>query len=339
MIRFRLATLTSLLIAATVARADIPVEDRPLTAPAARPAQLAGTPPAAAAATGTPAAAASSPAGAGGDGGSMWQQYTQVEQLQQQIQQLQGLVEQQGFLLEKLQNDLRVRYTDLDQRLNAQQELIQQQQQAAAAAAAAAASTPAAGAGTAGAPSPTLEEEKRAYLAAYDTFRVGGPDKAIPPMLAFVKRYPNSTYAPSAHYWLGEFYLNAAAPDQDAAQKQFDIVLGNFPDSPKAPAALYKSGAILDLRGKPLEARKRMQELLQKFPKSPEAALAQNYIDALESASKPVAEELKSKPATQPAARPGSAKATKPADKTGKTAKARTAKDKKATQTSSRKKN
>ncbi|HEX4869464.1 MAG TPA: tol-pal system protein YbgF [Moraxellaceae bacterium] len=333
MIRFRLATLTSLLVAASLARADIPVEDRPLTAPSPRPAQLAGG--SSAAPTGAATAASAGAAATGAEGGSMWQQYTQVEQLQQQIQQLQGLVEQQGFLIEKMQNDLRARYTDLDQRLNAQQELIQQQQQAAAAAAAAA-SNPAA-AGAAGASSPTLEEEKRAYLAAYDTFRVGGPDKAIPPMLAFVKRYPNSTYAPSAHYWLGEFYLNAAAPDQDAAQKQFDIVLANYPDSPKAPAALYKSGAILDLRGKPMEAKKRMQELLQKFPKSPEAALAQNYIDALESASKPVAEEPKAKPASQPASKAGSAKTSTSTSKSGKTAKA--SKDKKAAQTTSRKKN
>ncbi|MCC2639100.1 MAG: hypothetical protein K0Q68_2819 [Moraxellaceae bacterium] len=313
--RFRLAILPSLLLAAAVARAEIPVEERPLSAPVARPAQVAAN--GAGAAAGTAASPAPGTPGGSGNGGGMWEQYTQVEQLQQQIQTLQGLLEQQGFQLEKLQNDLRVRYTDLDQRLNGLQEQMQQQQQAA----------PVAGGEVPGASgtaaSPTLEDEKRAYLAAYDTFRVGGPDKAIPPMLAFVKRYPNSTFVPSAYYWLGEFYLNASTPDQDAAQKQFDIVLSNYPNSPKASAALYKTGALLDLRGKPQEARKRMQELLQKYPKSSEAALAQSYIDALDSASKPVAAES---PAPQAAAKPVGSKTGKAAPKS-------------STRTTSRKKN
>lgn len=339
----RLATLTSLLVAATVARAEIPVEDRPLTAPApvTRPAPVAtvaATTPAAAPAggAGTASAPATAPAAAKAPaGGAMWEQYTQVEQLQQQIQQLQGLIEQQGFQIEKLQNDLRVRYTDLDQRLSAQQDIITDLQHATqpGGAGAGTATPPGASPGTATAPaSATTEEEKRAYLAAYDTFRAGGPDKAIPPMLAFVKRYPNSTFVPSAYYWLGEFYLNASTPDQAAAQKQFDIVLANYPTSPKAAAALYKTGAILDLRGKPLEAKKRMQELLEKYPKSPEASLAQSYLDALETASKPAAEEPKAK-SSQSAAKGKAADS-----KAAKTAKA--SRGGKATpQTTSRKKN
>lgn len=330
MTRFRLAALSAL-FAVSSAHAEIVVEERSLTAPAARPATYGGastavaatapaTAPATPATPGAPAAAAAANAGS-----PLWQQYTQVEQLQQQLGQLQGLVEQQGFLIEKLQNDLRLRYTDLDQRFTALQEQQLQQQQAAATAA----SSPVPG--DAGAPaSSTIEEEKRAYLAAYDTFRIGGPDKAIPPMLAFVKRYPNSSFVPGAYYWLGEFYLNASTPDQDAAQKQFDIVLGNYPSSPKAPAALYKSGAILDLRGKPQEAKKRMQELLQKYPQSAEASLAQSYLDALESSTQSAkvdkSEATKPAPASKPAA--------------GKSASAKGAKSAKATpQTSSRKKN
>lgn len=337
--RYRLATLTSLL-AATLAHADIPVEDRPLTA-ASAPRPATAVPVVAATGAGAAPVAAAAPAAA--PAGSAWEQYTQVEQLQQQIQQLQGLIEQQGFLIEKMQNDLRVRYTDLDQRLAAQQDLINALQSAAQSAPPA---LPGAATGPAGAPgtapaapaSATLEDEKRAYLAAYDTFRVGGPDKAIPPMLAFVKRYPNSTFVPSAYYWLGEFYLNASTPDQAAAQKQFDIVLSNYPSSPKAAAALYKTGAILDLRGKPLEAKKRMQELLEKYPKSPEASLAQSYLDALETAGKPAEEAPKAKDKPTP---PQSAKDKAAAGKSAKTAKSSKdkGKAKAATQTSSRKKN
>lgn len=336
MTRFRLAPLAALFLA-VAAHADIPVEERPLTGPApaapvtrpAAPVVAATTSPASAGAAAGGSAAPAAPAG-----GAMWEHYTQVEQLQQQIQQLQGLIEQQGFQIEKLQNDLRVRYTDLDQRLAAHQDLINELQhnlQQAPAAPAAGAAAPAPGAGAAATPAANIEEEKRAYLAAYDTFRAGGPDKAIPPMLAFTKRYPNSTFIPSAYYWLGEFYLNASTPDPVAAQRQFEIVLNNYATSPKAPAALYKLGAIQDLRGKPLEAKKRMEELLQKYPKSDEAGLAKTYLDALEAAAKPT-EEPKAKDKTSPQS------AAK-----GKAAPAKTAKGKgkgKATeQTTSRKKN
>lgn len=324
--RLRLAALP-LVLAASSALADIIVEERPLTAPPAKPIVFSGNTTVLAASETPATVSAPAPAAATTDSGSAaWQQYTQVEQLQQQLQQLQGLLEQQGFLIEKLQNDLRLRYTDLDQRLAGLQEQLQQQQQAAAAAA----STPAPAAGTATPPSTTLEEEKRAYLAAYDTFRVGGPDKAIPPMLAFVKRYPNSSFVPGAYYWLGEFYLNASVPDQAAAQKQFDIVLMNYPNSPKAPAALYKTGAILDLQGKPQDARKRMQELLQKYPQSAEAGLAQSYLDALDSATKAAATEKKPQADKPAAGKAGPGKAEAKAGKGGKTP---------AQQTSSRKKN
>lgn len=273
MTRLPLAALPLLLTAAAGALADIPVEEHSLSGPSRGP-------------------VAGAPANSGGSGGATmggntaWDQYTQLQQMQQQMQQLQGMIEEQGHQIEQLQNDLRVRYTDLDQRLSTQQQQLQQQQSAAAAAATSAVGMAQPG-GTAAASNANIEEEKRAYLAAYDTFRAGGPDKAIPPMLAFVKLYPNSPFAPNAYYWLGEFYLNASTPDKDAAQKQFEAVLTRYPDHPKAPAALYKIASIEDLRGKPLEAKKQMQALLDKYPQSPEAALAQNYLKALEAATAP----------------------------------------------------
>lgn len=317
----RLSFALPLLLIAGAVHADIAVEERSLSTPAPKPPTVAAAPAAPASTPGTAAAPAAA-------NGTLWDQYQQIQQMQQQLGQLQGMVEQQGFTIDKLQNDLRVRYTDLDQRLSAQQAQMQQQLQETAATAdtsGAVATNPA-----------TSEDEKKAYLNAYDTFRAGGPDKAIPPMLAFVKRYPNSTFVPSAYYWLGEFYLNAGTPDQAAAQKQFDIVLSNYPNSPKAAAALYKTGAILDLRGKPLEAKKRMQELLEKYPKSPEASLAQSYLDALETAGKPAEEAPKAKDKPTP---PQSAKDKAAAGKSAKTAKSSKGKTKAATQTTSRKKN
>lgn len=295
----RLASLTLLLSASHLALADIVVEDRSLSSPAPKAVAAPAAPTASSKITvneNVVAAADTSSSSSGNNaGGNSWDSYNQVQQLQQQIEQMQGQLEEQGHLIEKLQSDLRTRYTDLDQRLAAQQEQLKQ---------AATAAAPVAAAGdSAAAPSATIEEEKKAYLAAYEVFRNGGPDRAIPPMLAFVKRYPNSTFTPNAYYWLGEFYLNASAPDQASAQKHFETVLAKYPDHAKAPAALYKLGSIADLQGKPQDAKKRMQELLAKYPKSPEAALADSYLKALEAAQAPA------KPAAKPEAKPVAKKA------------------------------
>lgn len=224
------------------------------------------------------------------ESGNYWQLYSQLQQLQQEVALLRGTVEEQTHLIEKLQGDMRSRYTDLDQRLQQQQQEQLKQPATSATPLATDAATPLAS---------TLEDEKKAYLAAYDTFRTGGPDKAIAPMQAFVKKYPDSSLTPGAHYWLGEFYLNARKPDPVNARKQFDTVLTKYPDNAKAPAALYKIASILDLQGKPDETRQKMLELVKRYPKSPEASLADTWLKALQAAQKPAAT---TRPVTKPAA-------------------------------------
>lgn len=216
---------------------------------------------------------------------SNWQLYSQLQQMQQEVAQLRGLVEEQGHLIERLQNDLRTRYADLDQRLQLQQEQLKQPVAA-----------PAPTASTTAPAAPSADDEKKAYLAAYDTFRTGGPDKAIAPMQAFVKQYPDSSLTPGAYYWLGEFYLNAGKPDQAKARQQFETVLAKYPDNAKAPAALYKIASILDLQGKPDDARQKMLELVKRYPKSPEASLADTWLKAMEAAKSPA--KAPAKPAT-----------------------------------------
>lgn len=282
-VRFSRHALLLALLASSSLQAEIIIEDRPLSS-AAKPVAVAKP-----VATETPASEPPVTEKSNSD----WESYKQTQQLQEELGRLRGTVEEQAHLIETLQNDLRTRYTDLDQRFNALQEQLKQTTSVA----------PAVPASDSAAPSATIEEEKKAYLAAYEVFRAGGPDKAIPPMLAFVKRYPNSTFTPGAYYWLGEFYLNASAPDQASAQKHFETVLTKYPDHAKAPASLYKLGSILDLQGKPQDAKKKMQELVAKYPKSPEAGLADSYLQALAAAeaqaAKPAAKPAASKPANK----------------------------------------
>jgi len=246
----------------------IVIEDHPLSTadapPPPPPVPVDNTPPpAAAVAPATPASNAT------------WQLYQQVQQLQDQVQQLQGTVEEQNHTIEKLRSDDKSRYSDLDQRLNTLSDKLSQQQ----AAPAAMATSTAPAAASAPSPSGNIDEEKKAYLGAYDVFRTQGPDQAIPPMLAFVGRYPNSIFTPNAYYWLGEFYLAASPANLAEAKRQFEAVLSKYPDSPKAPAALYKLGTIADMQNHTADARKLMQQVLTQFPSSHEAVLAQTYLN------------------------------------------------------------
>lgn len=301
-----LLPLSLAMLSPVASASDIVIEERPLSQPSTTITSTVTTPaPASEAVTtspaivtstivaapavvvgnaGTAADTASNPAQ---ESGNYWQLYSQLQQLQEEVAQLRGTVEEQTHLVERLQTDLRTRYTDLDQRLQQQQEQFKQP----------ATPVPAAVAATA-APASTVDDEKKAYLAAYDTFRTGGPDKAIAPMLAFVKKYPDSSLTPGACYWLGEFYLNASKPDQARARQQFDTVLAKYPDNAKAPAALYKIASILEIQGKPDETRQKMQELVKRYPKSPEASLAETWLKSAEAGKKPAA----AKPATPKAA-------------------------------------
>lgn len=248
----------------------------------------------AAAATAAPppnSPAASAPAPAAPVQNANWELYQQVQQLQDQVQQLQGQVEEQNHTIERLRSDDKSRYGDLDQRLNSLNDKFGQMQQNPA---------PTAGSAAAGtpntpppAPSGNIDEEKKAYLAAYDVFRSQGPDKAIPPMLAFVGRYPASIFTPNAYYWLGEFYLAANPANMGEARRHFETVLSKYPDSPKAAAALYKLGTIADMQNRNDDAKKIMQDVLTRFPNSPEAALAQAYLNPPAEPAKPAAKKKK----------------------------------------------
>jgi tol-pal system protein YbgF len=276
--------LLALVASITTAQAAIVIEDRSLsTAPPVSTAPTTKTVSTTAAPTAQPSETNTTDTHSdvtSNDVPTAWDTYNTVQRLQDEVAQLNGKIEQQGFLIEKLQSDLRSRYLDLDQRLNN----LQQSPQKPPASDTSASSTTTTAPGIPA--SSSIEEERKAYLAAYEMFQSGGSDKAIPPMLAFVNRYPQSSFTPGAYYWLGEFYLNASKPDTANARKNFEIVLDKYPDNSRAPAALYKVGSILDLQGKPQEAEQKMKELLSKYPKSSEAVLAQGYIKALETAAK-----------------------------------------------------
>lgn len=280
--------LLPLLLVTGLARAEgIVIEERPLSPPP--PAPVVATAPAASEAT------TSAPT-------VDWETYQTLQQLQTEVRQLRGQVEEQTQQIQTLQDALRSRYNDLDQRVSALKEQLASQPPAPATApeapAAPVAPPPAAS---------NIEEEKQAYLAAYESFRKEGPDKAVLRLLGFVQKYPNSTFTPNAIYWLGEAYASNSPPDFASARRQFETLLGKYANHAKVPASLYRLGQLADLQGQPDQAKARMTELLSRFPQSPEAALAKTWLDE---AAKP---KTPPKPTAKPATKPTPAKPAKKA--------------------------
>ncbi len=214
-----------------------------------------------------------------------WQIYQQVQQLQQEVRDLRGQLEVQGNIIDRMKQDARSRYLDLDQR-------ITQLKNTPPLVAETASTTPVVVATTATTTAPMTttdatavvtpnpDEEKRVYLAAYEIYKTGGPNKAINPMRNFIKTYPHSTFTPNAYYWLGEFYLGASPSDVVNAKKCFKIVTEQYADSPKAAAALLKLGSFADGDGKTQEAIKYMLLVVKSFPNTPEANAAKSYLSA-----------------------------------------------------------
>ena len=128
-------------------------------------------------------------------------------------------------------------------------------------------------------PTKTTLTDKTAYNKAYEAYQQGGAAKAIAPMQAFIKQYPDSPYVSYAHYWLGEFNLAITPAKYTTSKQNFQKVLQSYPQSSKAPAALYRLIEISQNVDKNnSKAKQYYQQLLKDYPKSKEAQNAKNNL-------------------------------------------------------------
>ncbi|HEX9878939.1 MAG TPA: tol-pal system protein YbgF, partial [Candidatus Binatia bacterium] len=104
---------------------------------------------------------------------------------------------------------------------------------------------------------------------------------AIARMNEFIKKHPESDYADNAQYWIGESYY--ALKQFDQAILEFDAVRRKYPKGDKVPAALLKQGFAFAELGDKVDARLILQELIARYPETPEAVKAQEKVKALES--------------------------------------------------------
>ena len=128
-------------------------------------------------------------------------------------------------------------------------------------------------------PSVTQSAEKEAYQAAFDTLKEGRYKKAKTELKTFLDKYPNSSYAGNAQYWLGEAHYVTRNFDQGIIE--FEKVLKSYPSSNKIPDAMLKLGYTFYERKQFDQSKAILQDLRERFPKTTASSLAAKRLDRI----------------------------------------------------------
>lgn len=126
---------------------------------------------------------------------------------------------------------------------------------------------------------PPSNEEKAAYQAAFDTLKEGRYKKAKSELSAFLEKYPNSSFAGNAQYWLGEAHYVTRSFDQGIVE--FERVIKQYPGSNKVPDAMLKLGYTYYELKQYEQAKATLNLLREKFDKSTAARLAAKRLDRI----------------------------------------------------------
>ncbi|MFZ1130890.1 MAG: tetratricopeptide repeat protein [Terriglobales bacterium] len=180
----------------------------------------------------------------------------QVDQISGQIQALNDTMDELKDRLAKLSKQ----FEDMQaaqQSLAAQQALEQQKQQE-----------------MAQAPPPDV-----LYNNALRDYNGGKNDLSTQEFNDYIKFYPNTDLAGNSYFYLAEIQFKAG--DYQKAVTNYDLVLQNFPSGNKAAAAQLKKGFALIELGKEDEGSQELKHVIQRYPRTTEAAQARDKLRKL----------------------------------------------------------
>lgn len=132
-----------------------------------------------------------------------------------------------------------------------------------------------------GSPSSELNAKpQELYQAAMDDVNRGSYALAESRLLTFLIQFPDHELAENAQYWLGE----SAFGQQkfDVAIQEIDKFLKKYPKSSLIPAALLKKSQAQTQSGETRAAQQTLQQLIKSYPKSKEAADANELLSKQE---------------------------------------------------------
>ncbi|WP_299073827.1 tol-pal system protein YbgF [uncultured Paraglaciecola sp.] len=195
-------------------------------------------------------------------------QQEQLDIMQNEVNELRGAIEVQNYQLEKILQRQRELYLEIDKRIAA----VKAQPSNAPTTAINTASTQV--------DVPVSANENEAYDKAVNLILKDRLyDQAIPEFQAFLQNYPDSSYVPNAHYWLGQLLFNKQ--DWEGAGGQFQSLISNYPESSKRADATLKLGVTEMERSNTARAKQLWEQVIRDFPNSSSAKLAQKRLKEL----------------------------------------------------------
>lgn len=133
--------------------------------------------------------------------------------------------------------------------------------------------------GTPGTPTSYPSDPQELYQAAYNDYLRGNYESAIVAFRQFIASFPASQLADNAQYWIGECYFHQQKFREAVAE--FSRVETSYPTSERLASALLRKGYALIELGDTASARAALRTVVQRFPRSDDAILAQRQLDTL----------------------------------------------------------
>ena len=121
--------------------------------------------------------------------------------------------------------------------------------------------------------------ENEVYTRAKQAFDKGDVETAREGFKTFLKRYPKSTRADNAQFWIGEIYYREKWYEK--AILEYQKVIEKYPKGNKVPAALLKQGLAFFNLGDKVNSRLILKELVKKYPGSNEGKIAKQKLKGL----------------------------------------------------------
>jgi tol-pal system protein YbgF len=203
--------------------------------------------------------------------GASYDMTAELRQLQQEVMQLRGMVEEQAFQIQQLQQR-QPNSAPNNPAATAQSQDVPATNQPAAE-------------NTAAVPAEASPNEpvaadntgdEDAYRAAYALIKAQKFDQAAAAFQEFVKTYPGSRYEPNAYYWLGE--LNLQTQDLDASFEAYSNLVDKYPDNSKVADARYKLSKVYFLKGEKTKSRDLLKQVIASYPSTSTAQAAQKFL-------------------------------------------------------------
>ncbi|MBS1140071.1 MAG: hypothetical protein H6R13_1524 [Proteobacteria bacterium] len=185
----------------------------------------------------------------------------QIQRQAEEIARLRGQIETLNYELETAKKRQQDFYLDLDTRLRKFE-------------------TPAAAAdpagGTVAKPAGDPAKESQEYESALNQFKAGKYKDAAAGFGAFVQKYPDSSLAPNAQYWLGNAWY--AQRDCKRAIEAQSLVTTKYAESAKAPDAWLAISTCQQEMGNPTGAKRSLETVIAKYPSAPAADTARERL-------------------------------------------------------------